>query len=253
MSVVINLDSRRKTPTSFKSLSHPAGVTLPFESPADAELIIPEIRNRIVSGAYSADLLRQLHDSVKPADRVLVIGAGLGTASTLVARHRGVKRVFAVEANTELCPYLIRTHELNGVPWVETINAVLGADLKGRVPFFARHDTRTSSLLPDECSWQRVMMVPSMDLNLILAEEKISLIVCEIPSGATTLLASANLSTVDRILVSSGDDVLTFGEANDVLPLLAEKGFEAERSGATLRFDRTRAGCETHLQVRDRA
>ncbi|MCH8166950.1 MAG: hypothetical protein IIC03_03355 [Proteobacteria bacterium] len=253
MSVVINLDSRRKTPTSFKSLSHPAGVTLPFESPADAELIIPEIRNRIVSGAYSADLLRQLDDTVRPADRVLVIGAGLGTASTLVAKHRGVKRVFAVEANTELCTYLARTHELNGVAWVETVNAVLGTGLKGRLPFFARHDTRTSSLLPDECSWQRVMMIPCMDLNLILAEEKISLVICEIPSGAVALLASANLSTVDRILVGSGDDVLTFGEANDVLPLLTEKGFEAERSGATLRFDRAEAGRETHLQVRDRA
>ena len=106
MSVVIDLASRRHAPASLKRISHPAGVTLPLDGPSDAELLIPEIRSEICSGAYSADLVRLLPDAVKPGDRVLVIGGGLGTVSSLVAKSDGVERVIAVEANTELTPYL---------------------------------------------------------------------------------------------------------------------------------------------------
>jgi len=238
---------------SFSSLWHPAGVALPFDSAKDADTILPEIRNRIVTGTYSAELLQTLGETVRPADRVLVIGAGLGTASTLAARSPGVARVIAVEPNSELCPYLARTHELNGVPWVETINAVLVSGLLGRVPFFARHDVRLSSLLPDECSWQLAMMVVCMDINLILAEERISLLVCEVPSGAAGILATADLSRVDRVVVGSGDDTLTLAEMGEVIRLLEEKGFAAEAGGSTVWFGRIALGGEIRLHATDSA
>ena len=243
MSVVIDLASRRHAPASLKRISHPAGVTLPLDGPSDADLLIPEIRSEICSGAYSADLVRLLPDAVKPGDRVLVIGAGLGTVSSLIAKSDGVERVIAVEANTELLPYLERVHALNGVPWVETINAVLGDGWRGRVPFFARADIRTSSLLPDDCSWQHTMMVPCMDLNLILTEEQITLIVCEIPT-ASAQLQCAELGSVERILVSSGDDPSERREQNEVRSLLAGQGFDAEERGAALLFGRANASRE---------
>lgn len=252
MSVVIDLASRRHAPASLKRISHPAGVTLPLDGPSDAELLIPEIRSEICSGAYSADLVRLLPDAVKPGDRVLVIGAGLGTVSSLIAKSDGVERVIAVEANTELMPYLERVHALNGVPWVETINAVLGDGWKGRVPFFARADIRTSSLLPDDCSWQHTMMVPCMDLNLILTEEQITLIVCEIPT-ASAQLQCAELGSVERILVSSGDDPSERREQNEVRSLLAGQGFDAEERGAALLFGRANASREYFRPAKIRA
>ena len=252
MSVVIDLASRRHAPASLKRISHPAGVTLPLDGPSDADLLIPEIRSEICSGAYSADLVRLLPDAVKPGDRVLVIGAGLGTVSSLIAKSDGVERVIAVEANTELLPYLERVHALNGVPWVETINAVLGDGWRGRVPFFARADIRTSSLLPDDCSWQHTMMVPCMDLNLILTEEQITLIVCEIPT-ASAQLQCAELGSVERILVSSGDDPSERREQNEVRSLLAGQGFDAEERGAALLFGRANANREYFRPAKIRA
>ena len=156
---------------------------MPFEGPSDAALIIPEIRSDLRSGAYSAEMIAQLTGAVQPDDRVLVIGAGLGVVSSLVAKAEGVDRVIAIEANTHLTKYLDRVHALNGAVGVETINAVLAENKQGRVPFFARRDLRMSSLLPHDRSWQQVMMVPFMNLNLILEEERISLIVCDIPVG----------------------------------------------------------------------
>jgi len=139
------------------------------------------------------------------------------------------------------------------VPWVETINAVLVSGLWGRVPFFARHDVRLSSLLPDECSWQLAMMVVCMDINLILAEERISLLVCEVPSGAAGILATADLSRVDRVVVGSGDDTLTLAEMGEVIRLLEERGFAAEAGGSTVRFGRIALGGETRLHATNSA
>ena len=179
---------------------------MPFDDLSDADLIIPEIRSAISDGMYSSDLIRRLPNMVQAGDRVLVIGAGLGVVSTLVAKSAGVARVIAVEPNISLIPFLNRVHALNGVPWVESINAILCDGCKGRVPFFAQRDLRTSSPMPHDSPWEKVMMVPSMDLDLILTEEQISLVICEAPIASEQLLMFVEHGSVERILVSSGHD-----------------------------------------------
>ena len=101
---IFDLAAKRHGIANLKPLQHPAGVALPFDGPSDAALIIPEVRSEVRSGTYCADLLRLLPEAVATGDRVLVIGAGLGVVSTMVARNEGVDRVIAVEANTALYP-----------------------------------------------------------------------------------------------------------------------------------------------------
>ncbi len=235
---ITDFAAKRRDAFSSEPLLHPAGVTLPFDGPSDAALIIPAIRSEIRSGTYCADLVRLLPEAVVPGDRVLVIGAGLGVVSTLIARNEGIDRVIAVEANTALIPYLNRVHNLNGVSEVESINAVLAVGKKGRIPFFARLDLRTSSLLPHDRSWQQVMMVPFMDLNLILTEERISLIICDIPAASARLLAQAELTTVERILVDCGEESTLCWDDDELCSLLTARGYSAERSGTAVLFRR---------------
>jgi inner membrane protein len=146
--------------------------------------------------------------------------------------------VIAVEANTALIPYLNRTHELNGVSNVETINAVLAEGKTGRIPFFARRDLRTSSLLPHDRAWQQVMMVPFMNLNLILTEERISLIICDIPAASAQLLAHAELDQVDDILMNCEEDSDAFWGLGGIGSLMSARGFSAERSADAVLFSR---------------
>jgi hypothetical protein len=151
-----------------------------------------------------------------------------------------VKRVIALEPNAELYPYLLRSHALNGVPWVETVNALPAVGVRGRSAFFARHDIRSSSILPDDCSWELAMMIPCMDLNLILTEERISLLICEIPSAGAPLLAEAELKSVDRILVSCGDDQFGQSENAEIRAVLADRGYDVEETGNALTFTRAK-------------
>jgi FkbM family methyltransferase len=223
---VIELAHRRQTPTFVKSFSHPAGVEFSFDEPSGADLIIPEIRRAVCDGTYDANLIHRLPDVVLAGDRVLVIGAGLGVISTLVAKTKGVSRVIAVEPDISLIPHLNRVHALNGVPWVETINAVLDTGSKGRVGFFARRDIRASSPVPHDSPWERAMMVPSMDLDLILTDERINLVICEAPIASEQLLKCVEHGSVERILISSGDGASGHRRDTSASHLVANHGHE---------------------------
>jgi FkbM family methyltransferase len=237
--VIVYLAARRQSASSSMPVEHPAGVTLPFDAPTDAALITPAIRGEIRSGAYSADLVRRLPDAVIPGDRVLVIGGGLGVVSTLVARVEGVGRVIVAEPNTLLFPYIDRVHDLNGVSEVETINAVLAVGKKGKIPFCAQRDPRTSSLMPPNQLRRRAMMVPFVDLNMILAEERISSIICDTPTAPEQLLAQADLRRVDRILLNIGKDAAQCPAGDGVCTQLVARGYHPEPSRAAILLRRS--------------
>ena len=234
MSNVIDLASRRARPVPA-SLCHPAGVTLPLEQPTDAALVAPAVRWAVSSGAYSAELVRLLPETVRAGDRVLVIGAGIGVVSTLVAKCPGVERVLAVEANAGLTGYLARVHALNGVPWVETLNGIPALAEPGRVPFFLRDDLRASSPRPEDGAWRQVSMVPRVDLDLILAEEEVSLVLGEIPVACAGHLADADLATVERIVLAPWPGA---AEAGGLAARFARQGFAATAAASAILFTR---------------
>lgn len=239
MSCVIDLSEWRRRP---RSLSHPAGVTLPIEDPGHASLLAPGVRDAIGNGTHCADVIRLLATGVRAGDRVLVLGSGLGVVSSLVAKAHGVARVIAVEPNTDLAAYIDHVHGANGVPWVEVVNGVPIAGGRGRLPVFVRHDVRDSSLCVDHRPCTQVMLVPGVNLNLMLAEERISLIVAESSAVSAQLLARAQLASVERIIFTSSHAMARSREQEELTACLAERGFAGQSFGTALRFDRADAG-----------
>lgn len=239
MACVIDLCQRRR---ASRPLPHPAGVTLPVEDPGHADLLIPPIRQAIESGRHCADVIHALPAALRAGERVLVVGSGLGVLSTLIARARGVAQVIVIEPNIALAAYIDQVHRLNGVPWIETLNAVPVKSGRGRVPLFVRHDVRTSSLVPDDGPWRQVMLVPGVDLDLILTEERIGLIVGESSALSAPLLAHAQLGSVDQMLF--GSHCVTEGpcEQDDLAARLAARGFATQRSGTALICGRANGG-----------
>ena len=93
--------------------------------PEDPSVITPLIRQAMLDGRFEAEEASQIPAIVRPGDRVLEIGAGIGFISTLLARERRVARVIAVEANPHLLAYMTRLHGVNHVRKVRRVNAVL--------------------------------------------------------------------------------------------------------------------------------
>lgn len=239
MSCVIDLSQWRRAPGS---LSHPAGVTLPLENPGHASLLTPEVRDAVGSGAHCADLVRLIANAVRPGERALVLGSGLGVASSLVAKTRGVERVIAVEPNISLAAYIAHVHSANGVPWVEVVNGVPVESGRGRIPVFVRHDVRASSFSVDDGPWTQVMLVPRLNLDLMLAEERISLIVAERSAISARLLARAQLGSVERILFGFHHSTEGSSDRDELTARLAERGFVGQSLGTALQFGRADAG-----------
>ena len=83
--------------------------------PVDPAVITPPIRAAILAGRFEAEEGTQIPHIVRPGDRVLEIGAGIGYISTLLSRQRRVSSVLAVEANPHLIEYMARLHARNNV------------------------------------------------------------------------------------------------------------------------------------------
>lgn len=234
MSGVVNIAEWRDPHDLAGALEHPSGVTFPVDSPVAAEIITPSLHAEISGGTYAASMVASLENAIADGDRVLVIGTALGILSTLAAKSRRVSEVIAIEMDSRVIPLINRVHALNGVRGVQTLNGVPTSGQRGGVPVFARFDPRMSSPLPDEGAWSQAMLVPFVDLGLILADEKISLIVCDVPYCAAQMISEVELGGVERILISAGDRPLHFWQDGEPGALLKDQGFFPEISGTAV-------------------
>ncbi len=76
-------------------------------------------------------------------------------------------------------------------------------------------------------------MVPIIDLNMILAEERINLIICDTPTVPAQLLAQAELGQVDRILLNFGNTAQCW-DGDGVCTQLVARGYYPEPSGTAI-------------------
>ena len=167
--------------------------------PLDAGVITPAIHGAILAGRFETEEATQIPRIVRPGDRVLEIGAGIGFISTLLSRQRRVSRVIAVEANPHLIDYMARLHACNRVRKIRRINAVLTNDTHPTATFYIRRDFWMGSLAPIPNPYLSTVEVPTLSLDKLLRDEGIDLVVCDVEGAETVLFQGADLSGVDRI------------------------------------------------------
>jgi FkbM family methyltransferase len=193
--------------------------------PDDPEIITPAIRRAIFAGRFEAEEASQLAAIVKPGDRVLEIGAGIGFISTLLARQPGVTRVVAVEANPRLMPYMARLHDLNDVGRVRRINAVLSNDPASCATFYLRRDFWMGSLSPVPNAYAGTVEVPTMNLDALLRDEAIDLVVCDVEGAEAWLFEGGDLAAVDRVWVETHDHLTGLSGVRRLFATMAAQGF----------------------------
>jgi FkbM family methyltransferase len=198
-----------------------AGVVIP----ADPRVITPAIRRAMREGRFETEESSQIPEIVRPGDRVLEIGAGIGFISTLLARERRVSRVIAVEANPALLGYMSRLHACNRVRKVRRVNAVLTNEPVASVTFYVRRDFWMGSLMPDPNPYVHTVEVPTLNLDALLRNEGIDLIVCDVEGSEATLFERADLSGVDRIFLELHDHLTGLSGVSRLFATLAGQGF----------------------------
>ena len=193
--------------------------------PEDPSVITPLIRQAMLDGRFETEEASQIPAIVRPGDRVLEIGAGIGFISTLLARERRVARVIAVEANPNLLAYMTRLHGVNHVRKVRRVNAVLTNEPVATATFYLRRDFWMGSLTPGPNPYLGTVEVPAASLDTLLRDEAINLIVCDVEGAEDGLFDGADLTSVDRIYLETHDHVTGLSGIRRLFATMAEQGF----------------------------
>lgn len=197
------------------------GVSIP-EAPT---VITPAIRAAILSGRFEAEEAAGLPDILRPRDRVLEIGAGIGFISTLLDRQDAVEKVIAVEANPNLLPYMERLHHENHVTKVMRCNAVLTNDSTPSMTFYVRHDFWMGSLSKGPNPYVDTVQVPTQNLNNLIRDQAITMIICDVEGAESFLFTDVDFNAVDRVYLELHDHITGLKGVAEVFAALAKRGF----------------------------
>lgn len=173
------------------------GVKVPFIP----DVITPKIERPLRNNRYEGGECAALRDILRPGDRVLELGAGIGLISTVAALTEGVQSVTAVEANPELIPVIRETHRLNGVATVDLRNGVVSSSARKKAPFYLRADFWASSMEPDSRPFRKKKHLPCFNIHALVAETRPTVIVCDIEGGEMGLFDGVDLSAVRAMIL----------------------------------------------------
>lgn len=174
-----------------------SGVKVPFV-PA---IISPKIEGPLRGNRYEAREVAAVRRMLRPGDRVLELGAGVGLLSTVAGLSPGVDSVTTVEANPGLIPLIRETHRLNGLRNVTVISGVAAAEDGPDIDFYLRPDFWASSMEPASRPYDSVAKLPQIGIRALVERLRPTVIICDIEGGELGLFDAVDLSSVRTLVI----------------------------------------------------
>ena len=207
---------------AYDEVIETSGVKVPFV-PA---IITPPIEKPMRNNRYEGGECAALRELLRPGDRVLELGAGVGLLSTVAATTEGVEMVVAVEANPEMIPLIKETHSLNGVDTVTLLNGIVAPEGGEPADFYLRADFWASSMEPDSRPFERAVKVPRHGIGDLIARHDPTVIVCDIEGGELGLFDDADLSNVRLLIMEFHPKVYGNRRQEALVDLFARRGLQ---------------------------
>jgi FkbM family methyltransferase len=208
------------------------GVTLS----TDASAIPRSVRTGLFKGSYEDHERKLARRLLKPGDRVLEIGAGIGFVSLLCRKICSAGNVRSYEANPLLEPIIRRNYALNSMEPDLRMRAIT---LDGAPITFFRNDNIISSSTLERDGFSEKIVVQSEALSEVLAEYRPTVVIMDVEGAEVDLLAQSNLDGVRHVIVEihphlTGDRAIAAMRA-----ALVSMGFSVEgEEHKTLLFSR---------------
>lgn len=167
--------------------------------PLDTTLVTGPVLDALWKGVYEGAELRALGALMRPDDRVLELGAGMGVVSGAMARRHPQSRFLSYEANPSLAPVIRALHQRNGITNVELRSALLAPGGGSRA--FRVHEHFTESSLVADTAQAAVVDVPVDDPAKIFAAFRPDLLLCDIEGGEEELIPVLPLASVRAVVI----------------------------------------------------
>lgn len=197
----------------------------------DAHLSEP-IERGLTRGWYEVDEVGIIRSAVKPGDRVIDIGAGLGVTAMVAARITGADAVCAYEANPALIGMLKRNLKRNGLEL-----AVENAILLPRAQAAARPSMRlhlgdqfwgSSVLAKPETKSAGATDVPTRCLEDVVVAHRANVLVMDIEGLEVEIMESADLSAIETLIVEIHYNIAGRKRTNQAILNLIGQGFDVD-------------------------
>ena len=214
------------------------GVRVPFVP----EIITPKIEKPLRRGKYEQGEVELMRAILRPGDRLLELGAGLGVVSSAAAQVAGVEQILSVEADPQLIPLIQETWRLNGIKNANIQNGVAMAKTGAPVNFYVRTNFWASSMEPDSRPYSHIEEVPSAGVDKLIDTFRPTVLSCDIEGGELGLLDHVDLSGLRHIVMEVHPKVYGQEGLRTIVDKLAEQGFlpavDAQLDSTVKRFDR---------------
>jgi FkbM family methyltransferase len=181
------------------------------------------VRNALFKGTYEQHECELVKAHLRPGDRVLEIGCGIGLVSILAARVCGEGHVFSYEANPEMEPVIQANYALNGLQPILTMQAVT-AD--GRDLTFHRQDNVLSSSIYDRGIGAQEITIPSTAIDDALAAAQAKVVIMDVEGAEEELLPAADLTGVQTMSIEMHPHIIGEDRVCDLSDGLVAQGFE---------------------------
>lgn len=214
------------------------GITVAFVP----DIITPTIEKPMRKGKYEKGEVEIMRAILRPRDRLLELGAGVGVVSSAAARVDGVEAILSIEADPTLVPMIKETWRLNGIETAELRNGVAMAKTGAPVKFYVRKNYWASSMEPDSRPFERIEEVPSAGMDTVITEFRPTVLSCDIEGGELGLLDEADLSGLRHIVMEVHPKVYGQEGLRQIVDMLGTKGFlpspDNKPGSSVKRFDR---------------
>jgi FkbM family methyltransferase len=191
----------------------------------ERESISKCVRQGLFKGTYEEPERILIREALTPNDRVLEIGGGIGFVSLLCAKICGAQNVLTYEANPAMVATIQRNYALNSLTPALRSKAI--APEPGEVTFFIDDNIVSSSL---HTRAGKPHTVAADSLRAVLAEWKPTAIVMDIEGGETTVLPSARLDGIEKIVVELHPQIVGDAAIAALKSHLNQFGFTETRS-----------------------
>lgn len=195
------------------------------------------VRSALFKETYE-DYERQLvQEHLKPGDRVLEIGAGIGFISLLCAKICGPENVVSYEANPLLEPIIRANYALNGMTPSLRMRAIT---TDGQPIAFFRNNNIVSSSVKERQGFSERLEVQSDAFDEVIRKQRPDTIIMDVEGAEIELLSQSALEGIKRIVVEVHPHITGNDKVEGMLDALRTKGFivqsEAHKTILLTRF-----------------
>lgn len=201
----------------------------------------------IARNNYEVPEITGVRQVVKPGDRVLELGSGLGVVTAIAAQSCAPDgAVLSFDANADMIPDTVKFLFDHNITNVDIRHSVLVPDSgPGNTREFFLNKSFASSSLREQKSRAllRSIQVPTVNANKLIGEFRPDILVCDIEGAEAELIPALSFDTFRAVVIELHPDRLEKREIEGIYDAFQRNGFEEGRiqlGGTVKLFERIR-------------